>query len=233
MDPTKDVLVTFTAPWCGHCKALKPVYENVARYFKTEKNCIVANMNADEGHNKPVAQIYGVSSYPTIKFFGKGKENKEIPAAYTGGRDEQAFVDFLNEKCGTHRAVGGGLNDLAGRVPSLDELAQKFIHADDHSRPTIIGQVTPGEDSKRYIRVMEKIVEKSSDHIAKELKRYALYFTLRLYLMLFCGRLGSILKKGTLGPQKLDEIKIKLNVLSAFVKKEDTPEKLSRAEDEL
>jgi len=215
LDPTKDVLVTFTAPWCGHCKALKPVYENVARYFKAEKNCIVANMNADEGHNKPVAQIYGVSSYPTIKFFGKGKENKEIPTAYAGGRDEQAFVDFLNEQCGTHRAVGGGLNDLAGRVPSLDELAQKFINADEDNRPTIIGQVTPGEDSKRYIRVMEKIVEKSSDHITKELKR-----------------LGSILGKGTLGSQKLDEIKIKLNVLSAFVKK-DAPEKLSRADDEL
>jgi hypothetical protein len=45
--------------------------------------------------------------------------------------------------------------------------------------------------------------------------------------------LGSILEKGTFGSQKLDELKLKINVLSAFVKKEDASEKLSRAEDEL
>lgn len=47
-------------------------------------------------------------------------------------------------------------------------------------------------------------------------------------------RLESILAKGTLGPRKLDEIKLKLNVLSAFVKEEEeAPEKLPRADDEL
>jgi len=133
-------------------------------------------MDADAGHNKPVAQMYGVSSYPTIKFFGKGKENKENPIAYNGGRSEQAFVDFLNEKCGTQRAVGGGLNDLAGRIPSLDELAQKFIDAAADARTTILGEaVDLGKDAKGYIRVMEKIMEKSSEYITKELKRYALF----------------------------------------------------------
>jgi len=131
-------------------------------------------MDADAGHNKPVAQMYGVSSYPTIKFFGESKDNKANPLAYNGGRDEQGFVDFLNEKCGTHRAVGGGLNDLAGRVPSLDELAQKFIDATTDARTVIIGEATKlGKDSKRYIRIMEKIVEKSNTYITKELKRYA------------------------------------------------------------
>lgn len=120
--------------------------------------------------------MYGVSSYPTIKFFGKGKENKEKPIAYNGGRSEQAFVDFLNEKCGTQRAVGGGLNDLAGRIPSLDELAQKFIDATADARTTILGEAANlGKDAKGYIRVMEKIVEKSSEYITKELKRYALF----------------------------------------------------------
>ena len=51
-------------------------------------------------------------------------------------------------------------------------------------------------------------------------------------LTLYRDRLESILAKRTLGSQKLDEIKIKINVLSAFIKKE-APEKLSRAEDEL
>ena len=70
--------------------------------------CIVANVDADHELNKPLAKKYGVNSYPTIRFFSK--DDKE-PENYEGGRTEEAFVSFLNEKCGTHRAVGGGLND--------------------------------------------------------------------------------------------------------------------------
>ena len=33
-----DVIVTFTAPWCGHCKRLKPIYEEVAKDFSNEPN---------------------------------------------------------------------------------------------------------------------------------------------------------------------------------------------------
>lgn len=235
LDPTKNALVTFTAPWCGHCKSLKPIYESVARYFKEEKDCIVANMDADASHNKPIAQMYGVTSFPTIKFFGKGKENKENPTPYNGGRTEQAFVDFLNEQCGTQRAIGGGLNDMAGRIPHLDELAQKFIDATSDARATILGEANKlGDEAKQYIRVMEKITEKSADYITKELKRWVPYRLPSLpSSQLSHNRLGNILAKRTLGPQKLDEIKVKSNILSAFVKKEGAPEKLSRAEDEL
>jgi protein disulfide-isomerase A6 len=70
----------------------------------------VANVDADAQLNKPLATKYGVNSYPTIKFFPKGG-NKDEPLAYDGGRSEADFVRFLNEKCGTHRAVGGGLTD--------------------------------------------------------------------------------------------------------------------------
>lgn len=38
MDPTKNVLVSFTAPWCGHCKNMKPAYEKVAAAFAPESN---------------------------------------------------------------------------------------------------------------------------------------------------------------------------------------------------
>jgi hypothetical protein len=69
--------------------------------------CIVANVDADAEVNRPLALKYGIQSFPTIKFFPKGGE----PVAYEGGRQEADFVQFLNEKCGTHRAVGGGLND--------------------------------------------------------------------------------------------------------------------------
>jgi protein disulfide-isomerase A6 len=70
--------------------------------------CIIANINADDGKNVRISQKYEIAAFPTIKFFSK--DNKE-PEDYDGGRTEADIVAYLNEKCGTQRAVGGGLND--------------------------------------------------------------------------------------------------------------------------
>ncbi|KAF9223397.1 disulfide isomerase [Gyrodon lividus] len=211
LDETKDVLVTFTAPWCGHCKSLKPIYEEVAQHFKPESNCIVANIDADAALNKEIAGRYGVSSYPTIKFFPRG--GKEVES-YEGPRTEQAFVTFLNERCGTHRAVGGSLNDEAGRLAELDLIAQKFLAAAGDAREAIYQEAkvlsdSLGATSNHYLRVMEKTVGSSEAYIEKESKR-----------------LASILRKRTMAPAKMDEIKIKANILKAFVTK-----KLEEAEE--
>lgn len=202
LDETKDVLVTFTAPWCGHCKTLKPIYEQVAKDFKPESNCIVANIDADAALNKELAGRYGVASYPTIKFFPRG--GKEVED-YEGARAEEAFVNFLNEKCGTNRAVGGGLNDQAGRLAELDAIAQKFLTAVGTARDVAYKEGIAlseglGSAAQYYVRVMERIVKDSETYIDKESKR-----------------LASILNKRMLASAKLDEIKIKLNILKAFV----------------
>jgi protein disulfide-isomerase A6 len=173
----------------------------VAQAFLPESDCIVANVDADSPPNKPLAEKYGVSSYPTIKFFPKGSSE---PVPYTGGRDEQAFTTFLNEQCGTHRAVGGGLNDLAGRLPELDALAQRFFSTSGDARGAVYAEAvalaeTLGAGAKHYLRVMEKVVNGSDSYLVKETKR-----------------VGSILTKKTMAPSKLDEMKIKANILAAF-----------------
>ena len=93
------------SPRCGHCKDLAPTYESVASIFAPESDCIVAKLDAT-AEPEP-AKRYGITGYPTIKFFPKG-ENKE-PIEYNYGRNEEGFVKFLNEKCGTRRVPGGGL----------------------------------------------------------------------------------------------------------------------------
>jgi protein disulfide-isomerase A6 len=130
-----------------------------------------------------------VTSYPTIKFFPRG--GKEVED-YEGARTEQALVTFLNERCGTQRAVGGGLNDevshvptchptllekaQAGRIAELDTLAQKFLAAAGDARDYIYKEALTlsgslGETANQYIRVMEKIVNNSESYIEKESKR--------------------------------------------------------------
>lgn len=74
----------------------------------------MANIDADAAPNKEITARYLIASYPTIKFFPRGGKEEEN---YDGPRSEEAFVNFLNERCGTHRAVGGGLNDEVSRFP--------------------------------------------------------------------------------------------------------------------
>ncbi|CAK5269157.1 unnamed protein product [Mycena citricolor] len=218
LNAEKDVLVAFTAPWCGHCKAMKPAYEKVAAAFKPESNCVVANVDGDDQKNKDLATKYGVSGFPTIKFFPKGSS---VPEAYDGGRSEADFVKFLNEKCGTARAVGGGLTDQAGRLPAFDALAAKFFAGAADVKASVFDEATAlaataGIASKHYLRVMEKIVNGTEGYLEKEVKR-----------------LESILKKRNLAPAKLDEIKIKSNILQAFSAKSEEDSEIKRDTAEL
>ncbi|KAF9815482.1 hypothetical protein IEO21_04579 [Rhodonia placenta] len=202
-----NVLVAFTAPWCGHCKNLKPTWAEIAKDFASESQCIVANVDADAAPNKPLAEKYGVQSYPTLKFFSKG--HKDEPEDYDGPRSEEAFVEFLNEKCGTQRAPGGGLTELAGRLPEFDTLASQFVAAAGEARDAIYKDASAlaasvGPTASHYVRVMEKVVNGSEEYLEKETKR-----------------LTSILQKRTLAPAKLDELKVKANILGAFKKVEE------------
>jgi len=217
MDPSNDVLVAFTAPWCGHCKSMKPILESVARNFAPETHCVIANLDADAAHNKGIAGEYEVTSYPTIKFFPRStsassssEKGKKIPTPYEGGRSEADFVQFLNEHCGTNRAVGGGLNDLAGLVPQLESHVLEFFAAAGDKKQKIIASVKDEvsklkQDTAKagawYVRALEKSLKDGEAWVEKEHKR-----------------LSGILLKRTLSSNKLDEIKVKINVLNSFLK---------------
>ncbi|KAF9533773.1 protein disulfide isomerase [Crepidotus variabilis] len=223
MQSDKNILVSFTAPWCGHCKNMKPVFEKVANTFLPESNCVIANIDGDDKKNQEIALRYGVRSYPTIKFFPAHSKNVMDMEDYEEGRSEEDFVKFLNKKCGTQRAVGGGLNDAAGRIAQLDDLAYRFFKAPSDARDALHKEAkelaaSAGELSKRYLYIMEKVANGSAGYIEKESKR-----------------LAKLLEKRNLSPSKLDELKIKANILTAFVeeKVQEVKEKIIRAEAEL
>jgi len=90
MDPTKDVMVEFYAPWCGHCKKLAPEYVEVAAYFKNNPNVVIAKMDATVNE----APNQSVQGFPTLKFFSS--KNK-AGVRYSGKQTKDGLIEFIEK----------------------------------------------------------------------------------------------------------------------------------------
>ena len=106
------VLVKFFAPWCGHCKQMKPKFIAAAELYQgedAETQVMFADVDATQ-HGK-LAGEYGVSGYPTLKFFIKG-----VPIEYNGGREEEEMVDWIEAKLLPSMKEVAKLSDLEEKM---------------------------------------------------------------------------------------------------------------------
>lgn len=93
LNSNKYVLVEAYAPWCGHCKKLEPIYNEMAEKLSGVEDLVIAKMDSTANEHSAIS----VKGFPTLKLFTPGNAT---PVDYSGDRSMADMVKFLETQMG-------------------------------------------------------------------------------------------------------------------------------------
>lgn len=108
----KDIFIEFYAPWCGHCKALAPTWEELGNKLKDEPGVDVVKLDATAND---IPDLFTVHGFPTLFWFPKDTKS---PVKYEGSRDLDDLLKYVAQHS-TDELHGF---DRQGEAKSRDEL---------------------------------------------------------------------------------------------------------------
>lgn len=87
--------IKFFAPWCGHCKAMKPAWDELGTEYSDSSSVLIADVDCTAESSKGLCEKHGVNGFPTIKSFTSdtGKDGQD----YEGGRDLESLKAYVSE----------------------------------------------------------------------------------------------------------------------------------------
>ncbi|VDK42292.1 unnamed protein product [Anisakis simplex] len=116
----RPTLVMFYAPWCGHCKRLKPEYCEAANELNGK--FILAAVDATQSSNEYVVQKFNVEGYPTLHYF----ENGQHKFRFTGLNTKEGIMAWLKNP--TEKPL---MEEKKTEEKPWSEIPSEVVHLDD------------------------------------------------------------------------------------------------------
>merc|ERR1711991_621001 len=230
VDGSKHVMVEFFAPWCGHCKNLAPHWEQLGESFsRFSSDVVIAAVDADA--HRELGTRFGVSGFPTIKYFPKGSTE---PEDYSGGRTADDLVSYVNSKTGLSVRIKkkptAVLNltpetfDGAVKDESVFALVEFFAPWCGHCKalaPEWEKVASAFQNEPNCVVAAKALWEAYDGSFNKAAKYYHQAMKKIIakgaeYVVSEPARLERMIDSGSLKAEKIDEFRARINVLAAF-----------------
>jgi len=173
VDSGKSAFIKFFAPWCGHCKKMKPDWDALAEEYESSDKILIADCDCTAG-GKDLCEKFGVRGFPTIKSFGAGDEDGED---YKGGRDLASLKKFASEL-----GPGCTVDNLEVCTAEQKEKLDKYVAMDADARSSKITALSTSlkdaesahekllESLQAQYKASQEALEKLKEETAPELK---------------------------------------------------------------
>lgn len=212
----KHGIFAITASWCGYCKQLKPIWSELAKIFKNDKDqLIIGDVVTTSVTADNIVEKFNVQSFPTIIYIDPSDEYAVNPEIYSGGRSIDELLEFINSKTHINRDANGRLFNDAGKIDYFDSKLQILF-----KKPEFLAQLISDSESNKelqnandeysfnyYLKLLRKLQNNEGQFFATEHTRL----------------LKMLQKKAkSIKPQIQEKLAKRLNILKGFVDAQDS-----------
>ncbi|XP_022088900.1 thioredoxin domain-containing protein 5-like isoform X1 [Acanthaster planci] len=111
--------VEFYAPWCGHCKKLAPVWEQLAEGFSHNEDITISKIDCTA--HRPVCVEHQVNGFPTLKFFKDGM----VVDTYKKDRNHQSLKEYVSSMMGPPSTQTPPLKEVKKEEKKVEEKTEE------------------------------------------------------------------------------------------------------------
>ena len=98
-----SIIFQFYAPWCGQCKKLEPIYEQLAQKYADDPSVVIAKLDATQNDVDGIE----IRSYPSIYFFPANKKRVKGAKKFEGARDLDSLYKYVQKRRSTKKGDAG------------------------------------------------------------------------------------------------------------------------------